>query len=207
MPTPSSEVFIIDDDPGICTVLDRLLTSVNISHRIYSNAEDFLDDYRQEKGCLILDIRLQGMSGMILQEQLKQRQISLPIIFLTGHGNIEMAVKAMKSGAHDFLTKPFSNQELLDKIHCAITACHDRQVIEQEARSVNTKIKQLTTREAELLALIVDGKQTKEIARDLDISINTAQIHRANLMKKMGAKNLGALINMVLKAQNASQGN
>lgn len=199
----ASEVFVIDDDPGIAEVLHRLLKSVNIKHRIYTNAEDFLSDYRQEKGCMILDIRLQGMSGMVLQERMQQQKINLPIIFLTGHGNVDMAVKAMKSGAHDFITKPFNNQDLLDKIYLAISSGDNKAALARESHAVKVKIEQLTKREYELLELIIDGKQTKEIARDLDISINTAQIHRSNLMKKMGAKNLGTLINMVLKSRNA----
>ena len=199
----ASEVFVIDDDPGIAEVLHRLLKSVNIKHRIYTNAEDFLNDYRQEKGCMILDIRLQGMSGMVLQERMQQQKINLPIIFLTGHGNVDMAVKAMKSGAHDFITKPFNNQDLLDKIYLAMSSGDNKAALARESHAVKVKIEQLTKREYELLELIIDGKQTKEIARDLDISINTAQIHRSNLMKKMGAKNLGTLINMVLKSRNA----
>ena len=195
-----STVFIIDDDEGINQVLARLFDSVGMQHCIFTSAEAFLAAYKGEPGCLILDIRLKGMSGLVLQEQMKARKMDLPIIFLTGHGNINMAVKAMKEGAFDFLTKPFHNQELLDKVHHAVRSHVDKGLVQKERQALRQKIEALTPREKELLDAIVQGRQTKEIAAALGISINTAQIHRANLMKKMDAKNLGTLINMVIKS-------
>jgi len=201
----SPQVFLVDDDTSINHTLHKLFNSVKLTHQIFTSAEDFLEKYNGEEGCLLLDIRLKGMSGMLLQEKLNNHKINLPVIFLTGHGNIHMAVNAMKNGAFDFLTKPFHNQELLDTIHHAISSNHDSTVIEKERATLLKKINSLTPREKQLLDAIVDGKQTKEIAAAMGISINTAQIHRANLMKKTGAKNLGTLINMVIKAKHQLQ--
>jgi two-component system, LuxR family, response regulator FixJ len=194
-------VFVVDDDKGINQALERLLDSVNIPCELFTSAEDFLDRYNGDDGCLILDVRLRGMSGILLQERLARRKVKIPVIFLTGHGNIQMAVKAMKGGAFDFLTKPFHNQDLLDKVHQALISNYDESVIEKERKILRQKLTELTPREKELLDAIVEGLQTKEIAAMMGISINTAQIHRANLMKKMKAKNLGSLINMVIKYQ------
>ena len=195
-----AQVYVIDDDSGVSQALHNLLDSVNIPHRLYSSSEEFLTDYDGQEGCLLLDVRLRGMSGVMLQQKLNRDGINLPIIFLTGHGNIQMAVKAMRDGAFDFVTKPFHNQELLDTIHGALLSNHDQSQLQQQRRVLQGKIAALTPREKQLLDAIVDGKQTKEIAVEMGISINTAQIHRANLMKKMGARNLGSLINMVIKA-------
>lgn len=194
--------FVVDDDVAINASISRLLNTVNIQHKTFTSAEEFQANYNNETGCLVLDIRLQGMSGLMLQNILKKQNCTLPILFLTGHGSIEMAVDAMRDGAFDFITKPFHNQELLDKIHSAMNQHNQMNLQLIEKKFLQTKIDSLTPREKELLDAICEGKQTKQIADKMEISINTAQIHRANLMKKMGAKNLGTLINMVLKLQN-----
>lgn len=194
--------FVVDDDVAINASISRLLNTVNIQHKTFTSAEEFQANYNNETGCLILDIRLHGMSGLMLQNILKKQNCTLPILFLTGHGSIEMAVDAMRDGAFDFITKPFHNQELLDKIHSAMNQHNQMNLQLIEKQFLQTKIDSLTPREKELLDAICEGKQTKQIADKMEISINTAQIHRANLMKKMGAKNLGTLINMVLKLQN-----
>jgi two-component system, LuxR family, response regulator FixJ len=191
-------VFVIDDDPGINEALSRLFTSVNIGCKTYTSGEEFIQEQSQKDGCIILDIRLKGANGIVLQEEI-QLKTNMPIIFLTGHGNIQMAVKAMKNGAFDFLTKPFNNQELIDKVKLAIKTNKDQSILIKENKKVGEKLKTLTPRETEILTAIAEGKQTKQIAASIGISINTAQIHRANLMKKMQAKNLGELINMVIK--------
>ena len=191
-------VFVVDDEQSINQALYRLFSSVNMPCETYTNCEDFMQSYNNQEGCLILDIRLKNTSGLLLQDEVQQKT-GIPIIFLTGHGNIQMAVKAMKKGAFDFLTKPFNNQELIDKVQLAIRANKDRTILNQKHKKVEEKLKTLTPRETQILSAIAEGKQTKQIAASIGISINTAQIHRANLMKKMQAKSLGELINMVIK--------
>ena len=202
MKSETPTCFIVDDDQAICHSISQLLQTVDISHQSFPSAEDFQANYNNQIGCLVLDIRLHGMSGLMLQKKLIQEKSKLPVIFLTGHGNINMAVKAMKEGAFDFITKPFHNQELLDKIHLAMNQHRTLNNKTHEREKLQKKINSLTPREKQLLDAICEGKQTKQIADQMNISINTAQIHRANLMKKMDAKNLGTLINMVLKLKN-----
>ena len=196
-------VFVIDDDAGINTALTNLFDSVGLDNKVYTCAEDFLQQYDNDDGCLVLDVRLKGMSGLMLYDKLKTSKVNLPVIFLTGHGNIKMAVNVMKNGAFDFLTKPFVNQDLLDKVHMAMLSNHDDELLKKEKQELQNKLDQLTPRETQLLDAIVEGKQTKQIAAEMGVSINTAQIHRANLMKKTGAKNLGTLINMVVKLKHS----
>jgi FixJ family two-component response regulator len=197
-------VFVIDDDMGINNALTNLFDSVGLHNQVFTSAEDFLQQYNNDDGCLVLDVRLKGMSGLMLYDQLKSSKVNLPVIFLTGHGNIKMAVNVMKQGAFDFVTKPFVNQDLLDKVHMAMLSNHNDEVLKKEQQELQRKLDRLTPRESQLLDAIVEGKQTKQIATEMGVSINTAQIHRANLMKKTGAKNLGSLINMVVKLKLSS---
>ena len=191
-------VFIVDDDAAVRRFLRGLIESVNLRAEVYDSAQAFLDSYTPGQiGCLLLDIRMPGMSGLELQEELSRRTIDLPIIILTGHGDVQIAVLAMKAGAVDFIEKPFNNELLLDSVQRAVgahvEADHQRAEHDQIIKLVNW----LTPREREVLHHLVDGKTNKGIARALEISEKTVEKHRSRVMEKMQARSLASLIKMV----------
>lgn len=190
-------VFIVDDEPDVRAALRLLIKSVGYAVECFESADLFFKQFeRNRKGCLILDVRMPGMSGMDLQEKLTSMNVLLPIIMISGHGEIPMAVKAVQNGAIDFLQKPFSDQQLLDRISHAMeidTRRHSEYVIKQDAQS---KYDSLTPREREIFSEVVAGKLNKVIAYELNISTRTVEIHRAKAMEKMGARNLSELINL-----------
>ena len=193
-------VFVVDDDAAVREALVLVLKTVGLAVEGYDTAEDFLAAYIPGRlGCLVLDVRMPGMGGLVLQERLAARGIDLPIIFITGHADVKMAVRAMKAQAFGFLEKPFNDQDLLDLIHKAL----DRVVrIRQEraaAAEVADRIASLTVRERAVLERIVDGKANKVIAVELGISEKTVESHRARLIKKMGVRSLADLIKAALK--------
>jgi len=192
-------VFVVDDDPGICEVIAMLLTSIDILPKCYHSGEAFLEAYNGEVGCLILDIRMKGMSGLKLQEHLLELDYYLPIIFITGHGDIPMAVRAMKLGAVEFLSKPFNNQELLETVQSILEIRQKEQIAIDKRKKFLELSSRLTPREAEVVQEVVSGKLSKNIASKLGISIHTIELHRTNIMKKLEVKSLGELINLVLK--------
>jgi FixJ family two-component response regulator len=177
-----------------------LLNSVGLPSIAYESARDFLAGYDAEQpGCLVLDVRMPGMSGLEMQQELNLRGATLPVIFITGHGDIPMAVEAMQHGAFDFLQKPFRDQELLDRINAALKQdAENRETIEKQA-DLKRRAESLTPREREVMLLVVDGKANKVIAIDLGLSERTVEIHRANVMEKMGARSVAHLVKMQLK--------
>lgn len=198
MQTNNFTIFIIDDTKDVCEALRWLFESVRFKVETYENADQFLEKYHANKpGCIIMDVRLPGMSGLELLEYLKQKKSPLPIIVITGHGDIQMAVRAMKMGAKDFILKPFNDQCLLEAVQKCINQSQDMDWI----KTINKRINELSERELQIINLIVDGKLNKEIAYELSISISTVEAHRAHIMQKMQAKNLAQLIKIYLEAQ------
>jgi len=190
-------VFVVDDEPDVRAALRLLIKSVGYKVECFASADEFFDQFDDErKGCLILDVRMPGMSGMDLQEKLAAMETLLPIIMISGHGEIPMAVKAVQNGAIDFLQKPFSDQQLLDRISQALSINdrrHNEHNIQHDAQK---KFNSLTPREREIFLQVVSGKLNKVIAYELNISTRTVEIHRAKGMEKMGAKNLSELIHI-----------
>jgi FixJ family two-component response regulator len=201
MPNNNSKVYIVDDDDAVRDSLRWLVESVGLKVETFASANEFLDVCDSSfSGCLVSDVRMQGMSGLELQEQLNLKDIKLPIIFITGFGDIQMAVHAMQAGAVDFITKPFNDQELLDRIQHAIEK--GEQAWEQQVHSnlIKSRYDLLTPREKEVMAKVVKGKLNKVIAADLNVSNKTVEAHRAKVMEKMQAANLAQLIRMATDA-------
>jgi two-component system response regulator FixJ len=194
-------VYVVDDDDGVRNSLGFLLRSVDLNVELFASAQEFLDERgKEEVGCLVLDVRMPGISGLELQQELKSMGSSLPIIFITGHGDIPMAVEALKAGATDFLPKPFRDQELLDRIHQALDINREREHLAQEVREIEAQIDSLTPRESEVMGMVASGNANKVIAIDLGISQRTVEIHRAKVMEKMGVRALADLVRMLHEA-------
>ena len=199
---PGPSVFIVDDDNAVRDALLELLDSVGIEARGFSSAQAFLQCYEQSmQGCLVLDIRMPGMSGLELQQKLVELGCALPVIFITGHGDIPMAVEAMKRGAVEFIQKPFREQELLDCINLALEKSHGEHERRDVQRRVESNLAMLTAREKEILGWIVDGHANKVIAMELGISQRTVEKHRAGIIEKMEARSTPALIKLVMQAK------
>jgi len=199
----NTTVFIVDDDEALGESVRWLIESVGLKAEIYDNAISFLNSYdNKSRGCLILDVRMPEISGLILQEELQKKQINIPIIFITGHGDIPMAVQAMKAGAVDFLTKPFNDQALLDSIHSAIQIDAKQYKETEKLNRIVKRIKKLTPREFEVMELIVDGCSNKSVASHLKIATKTVELHRAKIMDKMETKSLAELVKFVLMYRN-----
>jgi FixJ family two-component response regulator len=190
-------VFIVDDDDAVRRFLSGLIESVELRVEAFASAQDFLEAYEPgQPGCLVLDVRMPGMSGLELQRELADQAIDLPVIILTGHGNVQLAVHAMQAGAIDFVEKPFDNEILLDRIQRAVVE-NVRVGSERIKRiEIAERMQLLTPREREVLDLVVAGQTNKGVARHLDISEKTVEIHRANVMRKMQAKSLADLVKM-----------
>jgi len=193
-------VFIVDDDTSVRTALKRLIKSLGFKVETFDSAQAFLK-YGPHDGpaCLILDIRMPGMSGIELQEQLTYTGLGMPIIFITGHGNIPMSVKAMKAGAVDFIEKPFEDQKLIDAINIAIKKNMKFRKEQAEIKDLQQRVDSLTPREHEVFILVVSGMLNKQIAFDLGMSEKTVKVHRARVMGKMKAKSLADLVRMAEK--------
>lgn len=196
--TPEPTVFVIDDDKAVRHFLRGLIASVNLRVEAFASAQEFLAAYRSSSpGCLLLDIRMPGMSGLELQQELSVRGIDLPVIVLTGHGDVQVAVHAMKAGAVDFIEKPFNNELLLDRVQKAVAKSVDTYEDRIKRDEILNRRKLLTPRERQVLDLVVAGESNKGIARHLHISDKTVEIHRANVMGKMQAKSLADLVKIV----------
>ena len=196
---PDTTVFIVDDDPSVRDSLGLLLRSMGQKARLFESAQAFLDNYASSMaGCIVLDIRMPGMSGMELQQKLKAQDCTMPVIFVTGHGDVPMAVEAMHHGAFDFIQKPFRDQELLDRINQALAWDHDHRSDEDYRRDVQERFQNLTPREREVMQCVVGGLANKVIAMDLNLSQRTVEIHRARVMEKMNARSLADLVRMSL---------
>jgi FixJ family two-component response regulator len=194
-------VFVVDDDTSIRTALGRLIKSLGFKVETFDSAQAFLKHGPHDgPACLILDVRMPGMSGIELQEQLTRAGLRLPIIFITGHGNIPMSVKAMKAGAVDFIEKPFDDQKLVDAINIAIKKNKQFRTEQAEIKQLQRRVDSLTPREYEVFSLVVSGMLNKQIAFDLGMSEKTVKVHRARVMDKMKAKSLADLVRMAEKA-------
>jgi len=191
-------VFVVDDDPAVLHFLRGLISSVGLGVKLFDSAQSFLDDYEPGfSGCLLLDIRMPGMSGLELQRELAARKINLPIVFLTGHGDVQIAVGAMKAGAFDFVEKPFNNELLLDVLQKAVAAGLDAEESRSQKAEVEKRVSLLTKRELEVMNMVVAGETNKGIARQLDISERTVENHRSKVMGKMQARSLAELVRML----------
>ena len=192
-------VFIIDDDDAVCNALQTLIESMNIPTRAFSNVQTFLDNYDpSQPGCLLLDVRLPQMSGLELQEYLGREGIDIPIIFISGHSNVAMAVRTIKAGAIDFLEKPFDDQMLLDSIQKALEVDKTLRHKAHWRKLILKYLGQLSRREEEVLRLLIQGKPNKVIAHEMILSTKTVETHRAHIMRKLGVNSLAGLVWMAL---------
>jgi FixJ family two-component response regulator len=199
MQEPAPTIYVVDDDEGVRNSLRFLLKSVGLATRTLASAREFLETYKPgQPGCVVLDVRMPGMSGLELQQQLNVRGAIIPVIFITGHGDIPMAVEAMQHGAFDFLQKPFRDQDLIDRIQRALERdARNRTTLAQHDR-IRERFDSLTPREREVLTLMASGKPNKVMAADLGVSQRTVEIHRARVMEKTGATSLAQLVRMVM---------
>ena len=188
-------VYVVDDDRGVRESLGLLLSSSGYSNEVFASAGDFLAAYDPGRvACLVADIRMPGMSGLELQAELNRRKVAIPLIFITGHGDVPMAVNAMKAGAVDFLTKPFREQDLLDRISLALELAQDSREENLKLQEVRSRFGSLKPREREVMALVVQGLANKVIAMDLGVSQRTVELHRARVMQKMEVRSLAELV-------------
>jgi two-component system, LuxR family, response regulator FixJ len=199
----AATVYVVDDDDGMRRALSLLLNTVGYKTAAFANPKEFLDKFRPDTaGCLVLDIRMPGMSGLELQQHLNRMGSMLPVIFITGHGDVPMAVQAMKEGAFEFVQKPFRDQDLLDRINHALE--QDKEIRSTLARRADVlhRVESLTPREKQVMAMVVDGAANKVIAIDLGLSERTVEIHRAKVMEKMGARSVAHLVKLQMSLSN-----
>ena len=190
-------VFVVDDDPSMRKALANLFRSVGLRAEVFGSARELLEtELPDVASCLVLDIRLPGPSGLDFQAELAKTNIQIPIIFMTGHGDIPMTVKAMKAGAIDFLTKPFRDQDMLDAVATAIERDRTRRKDQKAVAELRTVFETLTTRERDVFALVASGLMNKQIAAEIGLAEITVKIHRGHIMRKMGAKSLADLVRM-----------
>jgi len=189
--TSTPVVYILDDDAGMRASLDNLFRSVGYQTRAYASVDEFLAvDAESDLGCLVLDVRLPGTNGLDFQDQLREQDSPLPVVLITGHGDIPMSVRAMKGGAVDFLVKPFREQDMLDAVAVALARNFATRAESNHQAGVQSRYETLSQRERQVMASVVRGKLNKQIAYDLSLSEITVKIHRSSAMRKMGAKNL-----------------
>jgi RNA polymerase sigma factor (sigma-70 family) len=195
-------VFIVDDDQAVARSLRWLIESVQLKVETFASAQAFLDGYATTKpGCLVLDVRMPGMSGIELQERLTVQRIRVPIIFITGHGDVQMAVRAVQAGAFDFIEKPFNDQDLLDRIQRAISFDSEQRARDSLRARLSALLASLTPREREVLNLVVEGMSNKAVANTLGLSAKTVEVHRAKVMEKMHARSVADLVKMAMQNQ------
>jgi len=190
-------VFVIDDDASMRRSLESLLRSVGLDVSVFTSAPEFMQSARVDApGCLVLDVRLPGMSGLAFQQELVKAGIALPVIFVTGHGDVPMSVRAMKAGAVEFLTKPFDDQVLLDAVHAAIERDRARRRDAADIASLKRRYDDLTDRERQVMSHVVAGMVNKRIADELGLSVVTVKVHRGQVMRKMQARSVAELVRM-----------
>lgn len=195
----SPTVFVVDDDPAVRKALSWLIESVDLQVETFASSQEFLDSYTPERpGCLVLDVRMPVMSGLELQEKLCEMEFEIPVILVSGFADVPMAVRAMKNGAIYFLEKPVSDQILLDLIQQAITQDTQRREARKARERVSDRVGSLTPREREVMKLVIEGKTSRQIGLQLDITQKTVEAHRANIMKKMGVHSVPELVHMSL---------
>lgn len=197
-----STVHVVDDDDAVRSSLKLLLKSVGLPTMVYASAQEFLTVWQADQpGCLVLDVRMPGMSGLELQMELNTRGAIIPVIFISGHGDIPMAVEAIQHGAFDFLQKPFRDQDLIDRVQRALAADGENRKLLSQRETLRARYDSLTPREQEVLVLVTQGKANKVMAGDLGVSQRTVEIHRARVMEKMGAHSLAQLVRMMLELE------
>jgi RNA polymerase sigma factor (sigma-70 family) len=197
-------VFVVDDDPSIRSSLKFLMSSVGLQVEGFDSADALLKrNLPDAPGCLILDVRLRGLSGLDFQRQLAARNCHIPIIFITGHGDIPMSVRAMKAGAVEFLTKPFRDQDLLDAVRIALEKDRERRERKKEVSDLKERYKSLTPREQEVISMVVSGMLNKQIADQLATAENTVKVHRSRAMEKMRAQSVAELVKMIDKLESS----
>ena len=193
------DIYVVDDDDGMRRALDTLLSTVGYRTAVYSRPSEFLANFKPDTaGCLVLDIRMPDMSGLELQQHLNKSGSMLPVIFITGHGDVPMAVQAMKEGAFEFIQKPFRDQDLLDRINHALKLDAENRSTVARRTEVQHRLESLTPRERQVMDMVVDGAANKVIAIDLNLSERTVEIHRAKVMEKMGARSVAHLVKLHL---------
>jgi FixJ family two-component response regulator len=194
---PAPAVFVVDDDASVREALEALFRSIGLQARTFGSAAEFLEDKRPDApACLVLDVRLPGLSGLDFQKELAAAGITIPIIFMTGHGDIPMTVRAMKAGAFEFLAKPFRDQDMLDAVQQALERDRERRQRNSGLAKLKSDFDALTPREQEVMGLVTAGLMNKQIAGKIGVSQITAKVHRGNLMRKMGARSLAELVRM-----------
>jgi FixJ family two-component response regulator len=199
-------VYLVDDDEAIRDSLSLLLDSVGLDHAVFPSALEFLEAYdRDQHSCLVADIRMPGLSGLELQQRLNQERAEVPVIFITGHGDVPMAVNAMKSGAADFIQKPFRDQDLIDRIHKALAKDQETRVWRAQEKVIRERVALLTPRETEVMQRVVRGQANKVIAMDLGVSQRTVELHRARVMHKLKMRSLAELVSAVGKLNEADE--
>ena len=199
-------VFVVDDDPSVRSSLKFLLSTVGLQVESFDSADSFLlKKPADAPGCLVLDVRLPGLSGLDFQRELAARKIRIPIVFLTGHGDIPMSVRAIKAGAVEFLTKPFRDQDLLDAVRIALERDRGRREQEKEVTDLQLRFDSLTAREQQVIVMLVSGMLNKQIAAQLGPAESTVKVQRSRAMEKMQAESLVDLVRMVEKLQNLSE--
>jgi len=195
-------VFVVDDEVANRELFAAIFDSVGIKSRSFESAQEFLANFdEQVPGCILLDIRMPGMSGLELQQKLKNDGVPHPIIIVTAHGDISIAIEAMKAGAYDFLEKPIRNQQLLEIVQRALREGRETASRQQQKLEMRGRFAELTPREKEVLSQVVEGEPNKRIAFNLDISVKTVELHRAKVMQKTGARSLAELIRLVVEAE------
>jgi len=199
-------IYVVDDDDGMRRALDTLLSTVGYKTAVYSGPTEFLANFKADTpGCLVLDIRMPDMSGLEVQQQLNRLGAMMPVIFITGHGDVPMAVQAMKEGAFEFIQKPFRDQDLMDRINHALKQdAENRSTVSRRAEVLH-RLESLTPRERQVMDLVVDGAANKVIAIDLNLSERTVEIHRAKVMEKMGARSVAHLVKLQLTLMDDAQ--
>jgi two-component system response regulator FixJ len=200
-------IYVVDDDDGMRRALDALLSTVGYKTAVFSRPTEFLANFKPDSaGCLVLDIRMPDMSGLEVQQQLNRRGSMLPVIFITGHGDVPMAVQAMKEGAFEFIQKPFRDQDLIDRINHALKLDAENRGMVARRADIQHRIESLTPRERQVMDLVVDGAANKVIAIDLALSERTVEIHRAKVMEKMGARSVAHLVKLHLTLTDTPNG-